>query len=181
MGSATASIGRTSPPVTNQTTLDYLVTFSAPVTGLTASNFNVTSSFPNAAVTNITPVSGSSNTQYGIEISSDSSPIDGIDSLTLINDAGLSVRLSGLPVGGSAYHIILSPFTVNATGVADQNGDSTGYIKSGAQVHVDLSSNRPIKDITGRIAGTSADDYNPSNQFDNIRATVTLNAANQAE
>jgi len=180
VGSATATVGRTGLIVTNQTTLNYMVTFSAPVTGLTASNFNVTSSFPNAAITNITPVPGSSNTQYGIEISSDSSPIDGIDSLTLVNDAGLSVRLSGLPAGGAAYRILLSPFTVNATGVADQNGDTTGYIKAGTQVRVFLSSNRPVSNINGSIAGASASANFSTNELDNIQARATLSDPDQA-
>jgi len=180
VGSVTATVSRTGLIVTNQTTLNYLVTFSAPVTGLTASNFNVTSSFPNAAITNITPVPGSSNTQYGIEISSDSSPIDGIDSLTLVNDVGLSVRLSGLPVGGAAYRILLSPFTVNATGVADQNGDTTGYIKAGTQVRVFLSSNRPVRNINGSIAGASASANFSTNELDNIQARATLSDPDQA-
>ena len=151
VGSAAATVGRTALIVTNQTSVSYLVTFGAPITGLTASNFNVTSSFPNAAISNITPISGSNNTQYGIDITSDSSPIDGTDSLTLVNDAGLSVRLSGLPVGGGRYIIELSPFTANVTGVNNNSGNTSSYIKGGTQVSVGLSCNRRIRYICGFI------------------------------
>jgi hypothetical protein len=118
------SITQADPSPTNATIVHYTVTFSEPVTGVTASDFSLTTSgLTGASIASVTPVSGSNGAQYTVTVNDGSG-----DGTLRLNLTGATVQdLAGnlLPGGGTfstpaTYSVGVFPTSV---AVADVNGD----------------------------------------------------------
>jgi hypothetical protein len=109
---------RASPNLTNVASVDFTVTFSAPVTGITTANFEtfITGGISGASVTN---VSGSGTT-YTVTVNTGSG--DGTLRLEVANDSGLDSDLTNLPfTSGEAYTIDKTAPTVTINQAAGQS------------------------------------------------------------
>lgn len=95
------SINRASSNPTNATTVNYTVTFGAPVTGLTSNNFSLTApGITGAAIGTIT----GSGTTYTVPVNTGTG--DGVITLNLANSTGINPTISTtLPFGGQPYTI----------------------------------------------------------------------------
>jgi hypothetical protein len=109
---------RANPNPTNAASADFTVTFSAPVTGITALNFGTftTGGISGASITN---VSGSGTT-YTITVNTGSG--DGTLRLDVVNDSGLDRELINVPfTSGEAYTIDKTAPTVTINQAAGQS------------------------------------------------------------
>lgn len=114
------SISMVSANPTNASTVQYTVTFAAPVTGLSASNFSLTStgSISGAAITSL---SGSGST-YTVTVNTGTG--SGTLGLNLANSIGLSPSIiTTLPFAGPAYSI---DHTIHTAPVITSFNPSTG-------------------------------------------------------
>ncbi|MDO7851691.1 putative Ig domain-containing protein [Hymenobacter convexus] len=94
------SIVRANANPTNAATVNYTVTFGAPVTGLTASNFTLTTTGVSGASVG-TPVAGAGNT-WTVPVNTGTG--NGSLTLNLANDTNLSVDITTtLPFAGETY------------------------------------------------------------------------------
>ncbi|MDO7846166.1 Ig-like domain-containing protein [Hymenobacter sp. M29] len=97
------SIVRASANPTNAATVNYTVTFGAAVTGLTASNFSLTTTGLGGTPTVGTPTQGSGNT-WTVPVTTGTG--SGTLTLNLANDTNLSYDISTtLPFAGDTYNI----------------------------------------------------------------------------
>jgi hypothetical protein len=107
------SILRASTNPTNASTVNYTVTFGAPVTGLTAANFSL-STTGTVSGTVGPPVAGAGNTTWTVPVNA----ITGSGTLTLhlANDANLSADITTtLPFAGETYTIDKAAPTVTSS------------------------------------------------------------------
>ncbi|PRY22442.1 putative Ig domain-containing protein, partial [Spirosoma oryzae] len=117
------SIVRASANPTNMATVNYTVTFGSPVTGLTASNFSLTTSGIAGASVG-TPVAGANNT-WTVPVNTGTGT--GTLTLNLANSTGLSSSISTtLPFTGETYTIDKTAPAVTITSSAGTNGGTTG-------------------------------------------------------
>ncbi|GAA4503224.1 hypothetical protein GCM10023172_27720 [Hymenobacter ginsengisoli] len=97
------SLVRASASPTNAATVNYTVTFGAPVTGLTASNFSLTTTGITGATVG-TPVSTGSGSTWTVPVNTGTG--SGTLTLNLANDTNLSVDITTtLPFAGETYNI----------------------------------------------------------------------------
>jgi hypothetical protein len=120
------SITRASASPTNAATVNYTVTFGAPVTGLTASNFSLTTTGSIAGATVGTPVAGTGNTwTVPVNIGAGSGTL----TLNLANDTGLSYDITTpLPFAGEIYTIDKTAPTVTTVEVPANGINGTGQV-----------------------------------------------------
>jgi hypothetical protein len=117
------SIVRASANPTNAATVNYTVTFGAPVTGLTASNFTLptTGSVSGASVG--TPVAGAGNT-WTVPVNTGTGT--GTLTLNLANDTNLSVDITNtLPFAGETYTIDKTAPTTTISSTGNTNNGTT--------------------------------------------------------
>ncbi|MDQ2768941.1 MAG: Ig-like domain-containing protein, partial [Bacteroidota bacterium] len=108
---------------TNATSVTYTVTFASSITGLSASNFSLTST-GTIAGTSVTSVTGSGTT-YTVTVNTGTG--DGTLRLNLANDTGLSLAISNSPyTSGPAYTIDKTAPTVAITSTTAANGGTSG-------------------------------------------------------
>ncbi|MCX2583535.1 beta strand repeat-containing protein, partial [Pedobacter sp. MR22-3] len=161
----TALVRASSNP-TNAASVQYTATFNGSVTGLTTSNFSITTSGSLSGVS-VTSITGSGNT-YTITVNAGIGT--GILTLNLANTTGISPAISNaLPYAGQDYTIDTTRPSVVITSTAGASGSST--------------SNSPIpftvtfsEAVTGFVAG----DITPGNAtisgFSGSGTTYTFNA-----
>jgi gliding motility-associated-like protein len=106
---AITAITRASPEFSNNAQQDFNVNFDKPITGLSATNFDITSTIPNAVITNVsTPDDG---TNWIVTV--DTHEGEGNVTLNFVNATDLSYPIStSLPVVGETYTIDRTPPTV---------------------------------------------------------------------
>jgi hypothetical protein len=104
-----SSIVRANTSPTNAATINYAVTFSSAITGLSASNFSLTTTGVSGA--SVGSVTGSGTT-WNVSVNTGGG--DGTIRLDLVNDTGLSPTLANEPFNsGEIYSIDKSPPTIN--------------------------------------------------------------------
>ncbi|MCC3156310.1 Ig-like domain-containing protein [Hymenobacter sp. 15J16-1T3B] len=114
------SIVRASANPTNAGTVNYTVTFANAVSGLTTSNFSVSTTGLSGA--SLASVAGSGAT-YTVTVNTGSG--SGTLQLNLANSNGLSPGVSNAPFGGETYTIDKTGPTVIITSTAGASGSST--------------------------------------------------------
>jgi hypothetical protein len=150
-----SSLVRLSPAtsVTNATSVIFRATFAAAVTGVTASNFDLSPTLTGASIGSVTAVGGSGNTQWDIAV--DTGTGDGTLTLRLANDTGLSSTIStAKPYSDQSYTVDKTPVQVAINQAAGQ-ADPTG----GSPIHFTVNFSKPVAGfVTGKVAitGTAA-------------------------
>ena len=128
--SSVASIDILQPSPAALSSLSYRITFSSSITGLTTSNFSLTSS-PSVIGASVASVSGS-GAIYTVVVNTGSG--DGTLRLNLGNDNNLSHAIASLPYNtGQAYTVTKSfaaapTLRLQAYGSASGNGDVTAFV-----------------------------------------------------
>ncbi|WP_412469176.1 MBG domain-containing protein [Pedobacter sp. KLB.chiD] len=126
---AVSSIVRSSLSPTNASTVPFQVTFDKPVSGITASNFSLTTTGISGA--SVSSVSGSGNT-YTVVVNTGTG--DGTIRLDLANATGLSAGVSNAPYTSGETYTITKSFAaaptlrIQSAGSASGNGDVTAFV-----------------------------------------------------
>ncbi|WP_293786701.1 Ig-like domain-containing protein [uncultured Pedobacter sp.] len=126
---AVSSIVRSSLSPTNASTVPFQVTFDKPVSGITASNFSLTTTGISGA--SVSSVSGSGNT-YTVVVNTGTG--DGTIRLDLANATGLSRSVSNAPYTSGQTYTITKSFAaaptlcIQSAGSASGNGDVTAFV-----------------------------------------------------
>ncbi len=124
------SIAATDPVQTNETSLDYQITFNEPVTGVDASDFTATTSGVGAGTISVSPVSA---TIYNITINT----VSGNGTLRLdLNSSGTGIAdlagnaISGGVPGGDTYNVdqTLPAATISAPSVTSIGNSGSGLV-----------------------------------------------------
>jgi hypothetical protein len=124
-----ASVTRLTPSPTATPTVSYRVAFSGSVTGLTISNFNLTTSGLSGAA--VSSVSGSGAT-YTVTVNTGSG--DGTLRLNVANATGVTPTISNVPYTSGEPYTITKSFAAAPTlriqsgGSASNNGDVTAFV-----------------------------------------------------
>jgi subtilisin-like proprotein convertase family protein len=170
---AVDSITPDSPALTNATTIQFTVSFSEAVVGLTASNFNLVTSGVTGAT--ITGVSGGGDTWV---VTVDTGSGDGTLRLDLVNTTGLADPagnpVTGLPVTGPEVTIDKTPPTtesVTLVGPALTNAGTVLYTVTFSEAVVGLSASNFSLATTGTITGAGVVEVSGSG----TTWTVTVN------
>ncbi|RSK46853.1 Ig-like domain-containing protein [Hymenobacter rigui] len=117
------SIVRVGTNPTNASTVQYTVTFAASVTGLSTSNFNLTTTGTLGSTPSVSSVSGSGTT-YTVTVNTGSG--DGTLRLNLDNASGLTLSVSNVPyTSGEVYTIDKTAPTVVLSSTTVTNGGTT--------------------------------------------------------
>jgi hypothetical protein len=107
------SIVKANASPTNASSVNYTVTFSSAITGLSASNFSLTTTGVTGA--SVGTVSGSGTT-WTVSVNTGSG--DGTIRLDLVNDSGLSPTLANEPFNsGDTYDVDKSPPTISISSI----------------------------------------------------------------
>jgi hypothetical protein len=123
------SVIRLTPSPTATPTVNYRVVFSGNVTGLTQSNFSLTTSGLSGAA--IATLSGS-NTTYTVTVNTGTG--DGTLRLNVVNATGASPTVSNVPYTSGEQYTITKSFVaaptlrIQAAGSASNNGDVTAFV-----------------------------------------------------
>ncbi|SDP30076.1 gliding motility-associated C-terminal domain-containing protein [Mucilaginibacter sp. OK268] len=150
LNAAVTSINRTSTSPTNTATVTYTVTFGASITGLTISNFSLTTT--GIAGASITSLTGSGATYT---VTANTGTGNGTIGLNLANSAGITPGIStALPFTGQVYTIDKTPPTATSLIYASNNAN-TALAKVGDIVTLLFSTSEAIQTPTVLIAGHS--------------------------
>ncbi|MDO7886490.1 putative Ig domain-containing protein [Hymenobacter cheonanensis] len=118
------SIARASTNPTNAATVNYTVTFGAPVTGLTAANFSLTTTGSVSGASVGTPVSTGTGSTWTVPVTTGTG--SGTLTLNLANATNLSPGISTpLPFAGETYTIDKTAPTTTISSQGNSNGGTT--------------------------------------------------------
>jgi len=177
------SIDRTAPTVssialaesspTKATSVDYTVTFSKPVTGVTSGAFSLLTTSGNATGA-INSVSSTSTSVYTVNVISVSGT--GGLRLDLSNISGIS-DLVGNPLAstfaGSVYAIDNTPATLTSGSYFSNNGSSSQYAKVGDVLTLSVGYNEQLQSAAMTIGGNTVP-VSFSNNNQNFTGTYTM-------
>jgi hypothetical protein len=185
------SIVRASTNPTNATTVNYTVTFGAPVTGLTAANFSLTTTGSVSGASVGTPVSTGTGSTWTVPVATGTG--SGTLTLNLANATNLSPGISTtLPFAGETYTIdktaptvaitsstpgVSNGSTTNTTPVAFRiafTESVTGFAQSDIQV-----TGGTISGFTGS-GSTYTFNVTPTSSGSTVMVNVAANVANDA-
>ncbi|WP_170172657.1 beta strand repeat-containing protein [Hymenobacter rigui] len=128
-----ASVTGTTPSPTATGTVSYRVTFSGTVSGLTTSNFNLTTTgLTGAGVSSVSSVGGTNGTAYTVTVNTGTG--DGTLRLNVNTSAGVTPTLSNVPYTSGTTYTITKSFAaaptlrIQAAGSASGNGDITAFV-----------------------------------------------------
>ncbi|SDT23587.1 gliding motility-associated C-terminal domain-containing protein [Mucilaginibacter mallensis] len=146
-----SSINLVTTSPTNAISVQYTVTFGAAVTGLSTSNFSLTTT-GGISGASITSIAGSGTTYT---VTANTGTGDGTIALNLANATGLSPGISTtLPFAGQAYTI--DKTAPLATGLLyASNNTNSAFAKTGDIVTLKFSTNEAVQTPTLTIAGHS--------------------------
>ncbi len=125
-----ASVVRVGGPNTNAATVNWTVTFSEPVSGLTAANFtltDVTTSLTGEGITSVTAVGGAPATQWAV--AADTGTGEGTLRLDVTAAATASPTLVGLPTS-----VTTADFVIDRTAPAVSIGTPSATLTAGGPV-----------------------------------------------
>jgi len=154
------SIVRAASNPTNAAAVTYTVTFNKPVTGISTSNFSITTS---GTINGISPSISGSGTTYTVTINTGTG--SGTIRLNLANSNGISPSaITNLPFIGETYNVDkIAPSVTsvavpaNATYTASENLDFT--VNFSEAVTVDTTVNTPFIAVTLSTGGTVRANY----------------------
>ena len=147
---AISSINLATTSPTNATSVSYNVTFDAAVTGLTASDFSLTTT---GSVTgaSLGTVSGSGTT-YTVTVNTGTG--DGSIGLNLANATGISPGVAtSLPFTGQAYTIDKTAPSATSLVYASNNATNSAFAKVGDVISLTFSTSESVQTPTVTIAG----------------------------
>jgi len=169
LNAAVTSINRTSTSPTNTATVTYTVTFGASITGLTTSNFSLTTT--GIAGASITSLTGSGATYT---VTANTGTGNGTIGLNLANSTGITPGISTvLPFAGQVYTIDKTPPTATSL-IYASNNTNTALAKVGDIVTLLFSTSEAIQTPTVLIAGHSVTAVNQGGN--NYSASYTMTA-----
>jgi gliding motility-associated-like protein len=147
-----SSIERTTPSVTvNTSSVVYSVNFSPTISGLSASNFSVSSTGITGA--SVTSVTGNANT-YSVTVNTGNG--DGSLTLNLANASGISPLLTNtLPFAGQSYTIDKTEPTLTSVTISSNN-TITSRARTGDLITIHFTSNESITTPVVTMAGQTA-------------------------
>jgi gliding motility-associated-like protein len=162
------AISRTTASATiNTGTADFSVTFNAAVTGLTPTNFSLTTSGVSGA--SVTAVAGSGTT---FTVTTNTGTGDGTIRLNLQNTSGMSAGVTNtLPFNGETYTIDKTPPTLSPVTIVSNNSN-TAKAKAGDIITLAFSSSETITTPTVTVSGNTASVTNTSGN--NWTASYTM-------
>ncbi|MXV17052.1 YDG domain-containing protein [Hufsiella ginkgonis] len=168
-----SSIARNSAALTNAPTVNYTVTFAAPVSGLTASNFSLSGTATGASIGTVT----GSGTTWTVPVTTGSP--DGTIVLSLANATGLTPGISStLPFAGQTYTIDKTEPGVSAgTGFTSNNPLDNHKAKVGDVVTLKIVATEPITAPVITISGHSVTPSNTGGDQVTWLASYTLTAS----
>jgi gliding motility-associated-like protein len=170
------SLTKNNPSPSNSSSVQYTATFDGPITGLSASNFNLatTGSIAGASITSVT---GSGST-YTITVNTGTGT--GTVQLNFVNDTGISLPIGTIPYSGEIYSIDHDAPTVSSINRADTsptNATSANYTVtfSEAVAGVDVSDfNLVGLGVTGNIASVTGSGTTYTVTVNNINGNGAL-------
>jgi len=145
-----ASINRSASSPTNATSVQYAVTFASAVTGVSASNFSLTTTGTISGAS-VASVAGS-GTSYTVTVNTGTG--DGTIVLNLANATGLSPGISTtLPFAGQAYTIDKTAPIATGLIYASNNTTNSAFAKVGDVISLTFSSSETVQTPVVTIAG----------------------------
>ncbi|ASU34286.1 beta strand repeat-containing protein [Mucilaginibacter xinganensis] len=165
---AITSLARAGATPTNASSVSYTATFAGSITGLTASNFSLTTTGVSGA--SIGTVTGSGTT-WTIPVSTGTG--DGTIQLNLANATGVSPGITtSLPFAGEVYTIDKTPATLTSGSYFSNNGNSSQYAKVGDNITLSIGYNEVLQSLTMTIGGHAVS-VTPSNGNKNWTGVYT--------
>ncbi len=147
---AISSINLVTASPTNATSVQYTVTFGAAITGLTTSNFSLTTT-GGISGASISSIAGSGTTYT---VTANTGTGDGTIALSLANATSLSPGISTtLPFAGQAYTIDKTAPTANGLIYASNNTTNSAFAKIGNTITLTFGSSETVQTPTVTIAG----------------------------
>jgi gliding motility-associated-like protein len=164
------SITRNAAALTNGNSVQYTATFATAVTGLTSTNFSLTTTgtLSGASVTSVT----GSGTSYTITVNTGTG--SGDLTLNLANATGLTPGIStSLPFAGETYNIDRTAPDVTSGTFVSNNTINT-WAKTGDLITLNFKANEKLQTPVVSIAGHTVTATNPSTDQINWTASYSM-------
>ncbi|MES2279444.1 MAG: MBG domain-containing protein [Bacteroidota bacterium] len=170
LNTTVSSIARNSAALTKNATEQYTVTFGAAISGLSASNFSITTT-GTLTGTSVGTITGSGTT-YTVTVNTGTG--SGDLTLNLANATGLTPGINtSLPFAGGTYTLDRTLPQIDH-GTFTSNNTNTAAAKTGDVLTLNFTGTEKIQTPTVSIAGHSVTATNPSTDGINWIATYTM-------
>jgi gliding motility-associated-like protein len=164
------SIVRNAAALTNGNSVQYTATFAAAISGLTSTNFSLTTTGTLSGVS-VTSVTGS-GTSYTVTVNTGTG--SGDLTLNLANATGLTPGIStSLPFAGQTYNVDKTAPDVSSGTFVSNNTINT-WAKTGNLITLNFKANEKLQTPVVSIAGHTVTATNPSTDQINWTASYTM-------